>query len=117
MTRAEIEHESLGLPEAERAALVETLVTSLQDSERLAGIRARLDRIEAAEMEALRRKLDAEMDSWFEGPSVEVTDEVWEEILVEARSEERLDEPFGEGVPEEWVGRTPRELRESLSKG
>ena len=114
MTRAEIEHQCLELPEAERAALAETLLGSLNNSPRLQEIRQRLERAEDAEMAALRQRLDAEMERWFEGPSVEATDEVWEEILSRARSEERLDEPFGEGVPAEWVGRTPRELRDAL---
>lgn len=56
------------------------------------------------------------IDSLFEGEPVELTDEYWEELMKKAFSDERLDEPFGLGVPPEWTGRTRRELREFLRR-
>ena len=114
MTRAEIEHECLELPEAERAALAETLLRSLRDRERLDEIRQQLGAAEDREMEALRQKLDTELASWFVEPSVEMTDGAWDELLGRARTQNRLDEPFAESVPVEWVGRTPRDLLAAL---
>lgn len=114
MSRTELQQRSLDLPEAERAELAAELAGSLEAPETIRALRDRLANLEVAKMDALRKKLEATMESWFEGESTELTPERWAELLSHARSEDRLDEPFGQGVPAEWTGRTPRELRMSL---
>lgn len=116
MTREEIRTQCLRLPEAERAALAEQLVDSLHETERLEAIRDHIDDLEASRLEARREKLEAEMASWFEGESVEMTDERWEELMHRARTEDRSDKPYGVGVPAEWTGKTPREHQEALKR-
>ncbi len=118
MTREEIQAQCLELPEAERAALAQQLADSLKDPESLEALRARLDAREAAEMRVLGQKLEAQMESWFEGEgeSVEVTDEWWEKLLTREPTEEELDRPLGLSVPPEWTGRTLRELRAAKQK-
>lgn len=114
MTRAEIQAQCLDLPEPDRAALAETLAESLDDASRIETLRSRLEKLEAAKMEILRQKLDAEMESWFEGESVEMTDETWDALMKEARERDRSDEVYGRAVPAEAQGLTRREYRESL---
>ncbi len=116
MNREEIQTQCLELPEAERAALAQRLADSLGDARRIQALRDHLEALEKAKMEALRQKLGAEMATWFKGPSVEMTPEAWKAFMEEARDGDRLDEPYGEGVPVEWTGRTRREHRELIKR-
>ena len=103
MTRAEIQAQCLELPESDRAALAETLAESLDDASRIETLRSHLEKLEAAKMETLRQKLDAEMESW-------------DALMKEAREGDRSDEPYGRAVPAEAQGLTRREYRESLKR-
>lgn len=111
MTWDEIQSSCLSLPEPERVALAGKLVESLDDTEGIERLRRQVEAQEAAKMEGLRKKLDAEMTSWFEEGSEELTEEGWRQIFSDEVTEEELDKPLGTGVPREWTGRTLRELR------
>ncbi len=104
MTRTEIEEQALGLPAHERAALAQALSVSLVGEEALPPA-------EQAELELLRATLEPQLEAWFQGKTVELTDAFWERILSDERTGEELDRPLGLGVPPEWSGRTLRELR------
>lgn len=116
MTRTEIKAKALSLPEEDRAALAGQLVASIEDPRRLEPVADQVNDAYQARLDAWGARLAAEMESWFDGEARELTPEVWEEILTKARTEENLDEPFGDSVPKEWTGRTRRELREFLAK-
>lgn len=116
MNQEEIQAQCLELPEAERAGLVEKLAGSLRDPERLHALREILDSLEKQQLEATRRRLQTEMKTWFEGEPVEMTDERWDSLMKEARKQDRLDEPYGAGVPAEWTGKTRREHHELLKR-
>lgn len=48
--------------------------------------------------------------SWFEGPSIEMTEARWKELKSRKLDDAALDRPLGAAVPPEHCGRTLREI-------
>jgi hypothetical protein len=113
MTQADLRKYCLDLPEDRRAELAEALVDSLDDAARIEALRAHLQALEAKLMLKLRDQLEAQVTSWFDGEAAEMTEDRWNRLMERARTEDRADVPYGEAVPVEWSGRTPREHRRS----
>lgn len=116
------------LPEAMRSELIARLVAG-RSPEELAPILAGLGSEvaegvarrhgwgttlrEPEDEQTLRLRVEAEMESWFDGPAEAMTEDDWKQILSGERTEEELDRPLGLAVPPEWTGRTLRELRDA----
>jgi hypothetical protein len=79
MTHPEVEKMALGLPDTDRAALVGSLIESLNEAG-VAVLRKVLAAAEEVQMEALGSRLEAQIDEWFQGKGVEWTDERWQTL-------------------------------------
>lgn len=94
MTRAEIEKSALGLPIAERAALIETLTASLLTE-------GGLSKAEEVEFQALRARIEPLLEAAFEGKAEEWGDEEWAALL---RGEYKYPpDPDSQAVPPGWT--------------
>jgi hypothetical protein len=96
MTREQWTRELLSLPRQERAALAKTLLASLANER------------SGESVEKLGDRLEAQLEKWFQGPMVELREELFEEILAEPTREASRDilpcRPAGRH-PELIVGR------------
>jgi hypothetical protein len=73
MTLMEIEAAVLSLPEPERESLARKMLASLR--------KAPLTPAEEQELEALRARLEPQLEEWFSGPAEPMTEEDWESLF------------------------------------
>ena len=85
------------LPKPERAALARKMLASLAE--------VPLTPEEEAELEALRQRLEPQLEAWFSGPAEAMTDQDWDALL---RGEYKYPpDPESLAVPPGWKSPRP----------